>query len=146
MSFEKYTGRKVVVVHKVDGQTDLQESEGLAEVANEGGILFKPKGKTQMILIEASNIEEVNFIEDKPRKLDRKVLKVVQFGQARNHLLERHAYRLADVNDMSEQDAFDLHGDIDHEAADLGHLHKDKNNTARAEAVESEDEDDSDEE
>jgi hypothetical protein len=141
MSYAKYEGRKVVVVYKVDGQTDAVEQEGLAEVANEGGILFKPKGKTQMILLEAANIEEVNFIEDKPKKLDRKTLKLVLFGNARSHLLERHGYRLGDVNDMSEQDAYDLHEGIDHDAEDLGHVHKDKSDTARAEAVESDDED-----
>lgn len=140
MSYEKYQGRKVVVVYKVDGQTDAVEQEGTAEVANAGGILFKPKGKTQMVLIEASNIEEVNFAEDKPKKLDRKTLKVVQFGGARNHLLERHGYRLGDINDMSEQDAYDLHEGIDHETEDLGHVHGDKNATPRAEAVESDDE------
>lgn len=141
MSYAKYAGRKVVVVYKVDGQTDAVEQEGVAEVANEGGILFKPKGKTQMILLEASNIEEVNFIEDKPKKLDRKTLKLVQFGNARSHLLERHGFRLGDVNDMSEQDAFDLHEGIDHDTEDLGHVHKDKSDTARAEAVESDEED-----
>jgi len=134
-NFEKFTGKKIVVVHKVDGKVDAEESEGTAEVGNEGGILFKPKGKTQLVLLEAGNIIEVRFVEDKPKNLARKVLKPVQFGQARNHLLERHGYTLAAVNALTEQSAFDEHEQIDHEAQDLGHVHGDKEATPRAEAV-----------
>jgi len=135
-NYDQFAGKRVIVVHRVDGKTDAEEVEGTAEAANDQAILLKPKGKTQLQLIEAGNIEDVRFVEDKPKALARKTLKVVQFGQARNHLLERHAFTLSQVNEMSEQEALEKHEGIDHEASDLGHVHGDKDATPRAEAVE----------
>lgn len=135
-NFDKYTGKKVVVVRTVSGQTEAEEIEGTCEVGNELGLLVKPKGKTQLELIDAESVVEVRYAEESVKKLARKTLKVVEFGQARSHLLERHGWTLAQVNGISEKEALDAHEQIDHEANDLGHVHGDKKATARAQAVE----------
>lgn len=126
IDLKQFADKKVVVVHRVEGQENAVETEGKAEAANENGILIKPKGKTQMQLIESANIEDVRFVDEKPKALTVKYLKVVEFGQARAHLLERHAFSLTAVNAMSEKDAFEQHKNLDHVASDLGHVHGEK--------------------
>lgn len=133
-NIEQYEGKKIVVVYNKGDEA--VEVEGTAQAANSVGILLKPKGKTTIDIIELAQIESVRYVADKPKSLAAKVLKPVEFGQARNHLLERHGYTLTQINDMDEQAAFDAHNAIDHKASDLGHVHGDKNKTERAEAVE----------
>lgn len=131
----QYENKKIVVVKKnEDGSAS--EIEGVAQAANELGILIKPKGKTNFDLVPIGDIEEIRYVEGTVKKLTRKTLKEVEFGQARNHLLERHGFTLAQVNDMDEKSAFEKHNAIDHEGSDLGHVHGDKNKTERAEAIE----------
>lgn len=134
-NIDQYQGKKIVLVRNEPGKTDAVELEGTATIANEMGILLKPKGKTSLELIDLDQIESVEFVVEKDKPLSRKTLKVVEYGAAKNHLLERHGFTLARVNELSEKDALKLHNSIDHEADDLGHVHGDKNATARAEAV-----------
>jgi hypothetical protein len=134
--YSKYNGKKVVVVRAVAGSTDAEEVEGTAQVANATGVLLKPKGQTKLELIDAANIEDIRFVEDEQKDLGVKTLKIVDYGQARNHLLERHGFTLPTVNAMTEKEAYELHGGIDHVAAELGHIHGDKTKTERVQAVE----------
>lgn len=134
LDLSQYEGKKIVVVKKSENG-DAAEIEGTAQLANQLGILIKPKGKTNLEMIETADIEEVRYVVEKPKALARKTLKPVEFGQARNHLLERHGLTLTQVNEMDEKAAFDVHNEVDHEGSDLGHVHGDKNKTERAEAV-----------
>lgn len=120
-NLSQFANKKVTVVHTVEGQDEAVETEGTVSVANEGGVLIKPKGKTQMVLIEAANIEDVRYIEEKPKEIKAKMLKPVEFGQARSHLLERHGFELEAVNKLSEKEAYETHEAIDHK--NLGHFH-----------------------
>lgn len=131
---EQYNGKKVVVVKK-NKEGGADEIEGTVQSGNELGLLVKLKGKTTADIIEAADIVEVRYVVDAPKALERKVLKVVEFGQARNHLLERHGFTLAQINAMDEKAAFDTHNSVDHVYADLGHEHGDKKKTERVEAV-----------
>ena len=133
--YSKFEGKKVKLTRNEDGKTDSSEVEGTVQSGNPLGILIRPKGKTQFELIPAVEIEQVNFIEDKPKDLAVKTLKIVEFGQGRAHLLERHNYTLTDVNKLTELEGYDLHNLVDHKAEDLGHIHGDKAATPRAEAV-----------
>lgn len=124
----EFVGKKVTLVHNLDkpnesGET-AEELEGTLVASAGDAIMFKPKGKTNATLIDIAAIESVTYSQEKAKALTRKALKPVKYGQARAHLLERHAATLADVNAMSEKDAFDKHEAIDHEASDLGHTHK----------------------
>lgn len=139
LELEQYTDKRILVT--VNTEEGASEVEGVAQAANELGLLIKPKGKMGLDLIPIADIIEVKYVAEKQKPLVAKVLKPVGFGQARTHLLERHALLLEEVNGMSEQEAFDKHNEIDHVEADLGHVHGDKNKTERAEAVEAGEED-----
>jgi hypothetical protein len=122
--YSEYVGKKVILTRKVaDGSAD--EVEGSLEVANAGGILIKPKGKVGMELIEAGDVIQVVLAPETSKKLKAKKIKPIKVGQARSHLLERHGATLTEVNAMTEEDAYGLHEEIDHVAADLGHVHSD---------------------
>lgn len=138
MDLTQYSGKKILVTRKIEGKVDAEEVEGKAEVANATGILLKPKGQIKLEIISIEDIIEVKFVQVEQKPLSRKVLKVIEFGQAQVHLLDRHGLTLTAVNKMTEKEAFEGHQSIDHEAADLGHTHGDKKKTARSEAVEAE--------
>ena len=61
----EYTGKKIVLIVNLSEPNEAGERavelEGKAESANALGILFKPKGKAGLELIEASTIEEVRL-------------------------------------------------------------------------------------
>jgi hypothetical protein len=144
-----FEGKKVVLVRNLDkpnaeGNT-AEELEGTLVAVAAEAVMFKPKGKTSAQLIEVKDLESVNHADAGVRKLTRKTLKIVEFGQARNHLLERHGLTLTVVNEMTEQAAYDSHAGIDHVASDLGHVHgvktKAEDKAESAESSEDEDED-----
>lgn len=135
--YSKFNGKKVVVVQNLpkpneQGQSAI-EVEGTVQAGNALGILIKPKGKSSFDMIEAADIEEVRLAEETQKPLKQKVLKPVEIGSARSHLLERHGWTLAQANALNEEQAFEQHNSIDH--TELGHRHEDKSSTERAQAV-----------
>jgi hypothetical protein len=127
IQLDQYIGKRVVVVRNVNGENgpEAVEIEGYVETANAKGVLLKPKGKTQFDLIEADEIEKIDLAPE-DTKLKARRINPVKLGQAKNHLLERHGYTLTQVNDMTEQEAFEFHLSLDHKAEDLGHYHAEK--------------------
>lgn len=124
VEIEQYAGKKVIVtLFSLPEGEESVELEGKAEAANALGILLKPKGKTNFELIELSNIASVSLAPEKDIVLKARTLKLVELGQAKAHLLERHAYTLSEVNGLGEEQASDLHHQIDHPVEDLGHVH-----------------------
>lgn len=135
----QYAGQRVIVTVNLDepnakGETCV-EVEGTAEAANAAGIMFKPKGRTSVEIIEIAKIERVQFAPEKPKDLKAKPLQLVKYGTARAHLLERHGYKISSVNALTEEQALRTHGEIEHEAQELGHLHQEKTETPRVEAI-----------
>lgn len=128
MDLTQYTGKKVRLVHNLDEPNSeghlAEEIEGTVQVGNAVGVLIKKKGRTMSDLIEAHKIEKIEEITSAPKALKPKVLKEVGLETARQHLLDRHGWKLADVNQMSDQQAFVAHGEIDHSV--LGHQHGEK--------------------
>lgn len=127
---KEYEDKKVVLVRNLAKPNDkgdtAEELEGTLVAVAGDAVMFKQKGKATAGLIDIGDIERVDHADTGSKKLVRKTLKVVKFGQARNHLLERHGYTVTQVNEITEKEAYDLHASIDHEAQDLGHVHKDK--------------------
>lgn len=121
-NFEQYEGKKVILTVSAEDGSAV-ELEGTAETANAIGFILKPKGKTKLDIIEAEKVLEVRLAPETPKTIGAKTLKPVRLGQARSHLLERHGYKLKDINAMTEQAAFDFHEGLDHKALDLGHVH-----------------------
>lgn len=124
---EKYVGKRVVLTRNLSEPDDkgntAVELVGTVDVANEMGVLFKPKGKTNFELITLAEIEEVSLAPEKEKALTARKLKPVGLGQAKSHLLERHGLTLKEANALSEEAAYAQHEKIDHKAADLGHVH-----------------------
>lgn len=122
----EYAGKQVTIVRNLADSSDAVEVEGKVQVGNQLGLLIKPKGKVQFDLIPIGEIEEVSLAKDGNKALKRSKLQLVKVGQARRHLLERHGYTLEWVNSVTEEQAQAHHDEIDHEKADLGHLHVEK--------------------
>ena len=135
VDYSVYQGKKVILVRNEPNVTDAVEIEGTVQSGNALGILIKPKGKTNYELVPAAEIEQIDFVAEKPKELDRKVLRVVEYGQARPHLLERHNWTLTKINETNELDAYDFHNLLDHVAEDLGHVHGNRKETEVAEAI-----------
>lgn len=132
----KYNGQKVIVQINLDKPNDkgetLIEVEGKAEAANELGILLKPKGRTQVELVEASKIESVEFAPEPEKKISAKTIALIDYGKARQHLADRHGLNLDEVNQLTEEQALDFHNQTDHTG--LGHVHGEKETKAKDEA------------
>lgn len=120
----QYAGQKVIVTYVPDGENEAKEVEGTAEAANAQAVVLKPKGRQNVELIAAGQIEEISFAPEKAKELKTQELAVVKYGAARKHLLDRHAGRLDKVNKLSEEDALTAHADTDHK--NLGHNHEKK--------------------
>lgn len=136
----KYAGQKVIVTVNLTeanekGETSV-ELEGTAQSANELGILLKPKGKTSVKLIEASQIERVQFAPEEAKALKAKPLQPVKYGNARQHLADRHGVPLADVNQLSEESALSYHEDVEHDQTVISHFHQEKKADEAAPAAE----------
>lgn len=141
--FEQYVGKKVTLTRNLaeandDGQT-AEELEGTVEAFAGSVLLFKPKGKTTADMIEVGDVESIDYAPDKAKKISRKKLKPVTYGQARNHLAERHGFTLKQVNEMTEKQAFEAHNGIDHEGQDLAHVHVEKDKAENKESSTDED-------
>lgn len=134
MDYSEYKDGRVIVVVKGDDDT-ASEIEGTVIAANAGGIVLKEKGKTKQHLLDNDEIVEVRRAEETAKPLSAKTLKLVTYGQARSHLLERHGLTLKQVNELTEQGALDFHNGLDHNGLDLGHVHEDTSQTPAAQAV-----------
>lgn len=139
LDLAQFDGKKVVVVRNLKEPNTkgelAEEIEGQALAANAMGILLKPKGTTQATLIEADSIEEVNFAPEKPKKLNVRYLKDVEYGNARQHLVSSHGYQLSKIAPMDEAAALEFHSTIDH--SDLAHQHGEKPKKSEASSEES---------
>jgi hypothetical protein len=123
----EYQNKRVKVIRNLsepdENGNGAVEIEGTVQAGNELGLLIKPKGQVSFKLIDRAEIEDISLVADKSSELKRSKLKPVKVGQARRHLLERHGYKLTDVNGMTEEQAMEFHDSLDHEALDLGHVH-----------------------
>ena len=142
LDLNQFKEKKVtLVVNPADGG-DAEELEGTVVAVTGSAIMFRPKGKTSPRIIEKGAIECIEHAATGDKKLGVRTLKVVQFGQARAHLLERHGATLKTVNALTEKEAFDQHAALDHVALDLGHVHKDKDDEKADEQPESDTDED----
>jgi len=126
---EQYEGQKVIVTvlpNAEKEETENQTYEGKAEVANGTGMLLKAKGRSGLHLLALDQIVNVEFAPEKPKKIAVKTVKKVKFGNVRQHLADRHGYTVADLDEVTEENALDAHTNLDHAAEGLAHVHGDK--------------------
>lgn len=112
---------KQVILHRINGEGGVDELEGKVVSASEVGMAFKEKGKRDVILVEPSEIHEIEAAPEAPKKVPQKKLQQVTTKSARQHLLDRHGYLRSWANEVSDEEAFAEHESVDH--SDLGHRH-----------------------
>lgn len=113
---EKYNEKKVVLT--IGGE----KTEGKVMAASAIGIVFKAKGSSATKLIEAKDIEDIAEVVAGPKKLKSRVIPQVHDAKNREHLIERHGYKVSEIEKLSEEDAKAFHDSLDH--SDLGHSHR----------------------
>lgn len=137
--YDKFVGKRVVLTRNLKTANEkgelAVEIEGSLEAANALGVMLKPKGQVKADIIDLSEVEEIRLAPEKAKALKAKPLKIIELGQAKSHLLERHGLTLKEVNGLSEEDAFEFHESIDHVERDLGHVHQNKESAPAAQAV-----------
>lgn len=134
----KHVNKRVVLHVKQDDGT-LAEKEGKIEAASEAGLAFKEKGSSKLDLYLPEQIEEIQAAPEKPKSITQKKVKIIEVGQARQHLADRHGVPLSWLKANDEQTAFEYHESLDH--ADLGHRHEAPKVTDRDKALAEGDED-----
>jgi hypothetical protein len=126
----QYEGQKVVVEHELDEPAEdgstTATTEGKADVANPTGLLLKPKGKSGLVLLSLDKIVSISYAPEKAKKISVKKVKIIGYGGVRQHLADRHGYTVADLENVAEESALQLHNDLDHEAEGVAHKHVDK--------------------
>jgi len=118
-TLEEFSDKSVILHLKTD--EGIEELEGKVEAASVEGMAFKEKGKRDLRLVEADEIEEIALAPETPKKITQKKLKEPTLTGVRQHLVDRHGMPRSEANSMNDEKAWDLHDQIDHK--DLGHRH-----------------------
>lgn len=113
--------KKEAVIHLQQEDGSLKETIVTIQAATVAGVVYKEKGRSNIELTEVAKIEEISAAPVKPKPVQQKKLKPIEFGQARQHLLDKHGVLLTWAKEADEQAAFDYHATLDH--TDLGHVH-----------------------
>lgn len=127
VDFKAYEGKKIKFSYtppKNAADEVARTIEGTIDMATPTALLIKERGSAMLKLIELSGIdtETLEFIIEPPRELKQKTVDPVTVSSARNHMLDKHGWKLDAINGTSDEDAFKIHSAIDH--ANLGHTHE----------------------
>lgn len=117
--YSEFTDKKVTIQ-----LTDNTKVEGTVEAGSTVGVVFKEKGSRGTKLIEAAQIAAIEPVAEAPKKLKQRTLPIVTEGKVREHLIERHGFKVSEIEALSEDAAKSFHDGIDH--SDLGHKHRAK--------------------
>lgn len=112
---------KESILHIVQEDGTLKETTGTIKAATVAGVAFKEKGKSGLDLLTVDKIEEIDYAPIKQKSVTQKKVKPIEFGQARQHLIDRHGVELSWAKDADEKSAFEYHEGLDH--TNLGHVH-----------------------
>lgn len=136
VDYSKYDGQKVVLV-----VTDPNDKEGSLELHGKittgtvVGVMFQPKGRGNAELFTADQILACELDPDdgnvKPR-----YLKPIVLGANKTHLADRHGFLLPVVNEMTEEEAADVHQQQHDQNEGLGHIHGERPKSRRDAALE----------
>lgn len=127
VNFKAYEGKKVKFKYtppKNAADEVARTVEGTIDMATDSALLIKERGSAMLKLVELSGIDadSIEFIVEPPRELKQKTADNVTVGSARNHLLDKHGWKLDAINGTSDEDAYKIHSAIDH--VNLGHTHE----------------------
>lgn len=139
IDFTEFTGKRVILSIPDDEGT-LTEQEVTIQSVNPTVLLVKPKGQIQFEMIDVDKVQDIQLAPTATKKVKAKRINPISLGTARQHLLDRHGAKVAEMNELTEDQAFAAHEAIDHKADDLGHYHE-----IKAEKSDDGDEDNDDE-
>lgn len=129
--FEWKNRRVVVTVNlpkpNAEGLTAI-EIDGTLTGVHERGIMIKPRGRTTPEMIAPEQLESFELYDEIPQPIEQKVMAEVPFGKIRQHLADRHAFSLLELNasNYTETPAYDDHlRDHDENGETLSHRHED---------------------
>lgn len=114
--YESLSGKRVNLT------TEGEVLEGRVEAGSPIGVVFKKKGSSRADLVLAEDIEAIEEIKAASNKLRQSSLARVAEGRMRRHLVDRHGYRIVDIEPLAEFQAVEMHDQIDH--SELGHKHR----------------------
>lgn len=112
---------KEAILQIIQDDGTLKQVTATIKAATVAGVALKEKGRPNLELTMVDKIEEIDKAPVKAKAISQKKLKPIEFGQARQHLLDRHGVELKWAKDSDEQTAFDWHAGLDHSY--LGHIH-----------------------
>lgn len=117
-SLAQYAGKNVKIT--LTGEYAESSGEGKVEAASTTGVAFKPKGKGTVIVLPV----DVQEIEAAPivKKITRKSMLLASLDNVRQHLVDRHGYKVGDIETMTPEGALEFHATLEH--GELGHDHK----------------------
>lgn len=112
---------KEAVFHLIQEDGSLQEVTGTIKAASVAGVPFKVKGKSGLEFSTVDKFHEIDYAPVKAKAVTQKKLNPIEFGQARQHLVDRHGVELSWAKEADEKSAFEYHENLDH--SNLGHTH-----------------------
>lgn len=112
---------KEAIFHVKQEDGSLREIQGTIMAATVAGVAYKEKSKGMDLISSPSLIEEIDFAPTKPKAVSQKKLKPIEFGNVRQHLVDRHGVELSWAKDADEKAAYEYHEELDH--SNLGHVH-----------------------
>ena len=145
-TLEGFTGKRVSLTFTRqgdEGATEQVTQEGRVEMGAAIGLMFKEKGKSNVQLIEADSILDVQELAARDPKVTVKTLQPIAEGRVRQHLADRHGYTVEQANGLTEAQAKEAHDQIDH--GSLAHKHEVPQAQAEAGSESAEPESESDE-
>jgi hypothetical protein len=112
-----YAGKNVNIV--LTGEYAELSGEGKVEAASTMGVAFKPKGKGSIIVLpsDVESIEAAAVI----KKITRKSMLPASLENVRQHLVDRHGYKVSDIEQYTPEQALEFHNTLEH--GELGHDH-----------------------
>lgn len=125
---------KIHIIYKPRGQEELVEGEATLHAHVAGVkimVRMRNKGRTEML--DWDEVESIEELQLRPKRLRARMLKVVTFWEVRAHLIERHSVKLSWINRIVEAGAQEMHDNIDHR--DLGHTHPDMLRNGKTESL-----------
>jgi hypothetical protein len=116
-----FADKKVNITFRPEGNGEPVEKEGTVQAASAIGLIFKEKGKADVLIIEPDWIDSISAQAEKEPNVTVKKLQPVT-KNFRQHLADRHGYLPKDLNEITEEQGKEIHDGIDHTS--LAHKHE----------------------
>ena len=123
VDYKSYENQRV----NIRRHNDTAPVQGVLElvVPESRGIIFRPKGKAAVELVQFKEVVSIELAPVEDRQLRQSRLNPVIVSTVKRHILDRHGLKLAEVNALSPEQAFTWHETMcDH--LELGHYHAPK--------------------